>query len=281
MSTLQQRIAKQEAELARLKRPTMTADDLLKLLAQKHADDVFVPECKDGPTQTTSHRRLDAWVLLRTWSPITTIGYEIKVARGDWLGDKKIVDYLPMCHYLNVVAPVGIVNLAELPAGVGLLEPAGSGTGQRLLTRRKAVWRDIQLPGELLVYVLMCRVVISRERAYEQSTDWRVKHLRQWVDGERENHQLSYAVSAKIRERFDEQRRQLAKMETRCQELESVKRRIGELGFDVERHVDTWSVRRKVEQLAGAIDPLGLLDMLEHAQNAIQTARKAVEALKV
>jgi hypothetical protein len=61
----------------------VSANVLLKALAQRHKDDVFVPECKNGPTQTGSHRRLDAWVMLKTWSPVTMIGYEIKVSRSD------------------------------------------------------------------------------------------------------------------------------------------------------------------------------------------------------
>jgi hypothetical protein len=95
----------------------MTAAGLLAMLETRHSNDVFVPECKDGPTQTRSHLRLDAWVLLKTWSPITTIGYEIKVDRGDWRRDDKLHQYMPLCHLLYVVALKGVVPADELPAG--------------------------------------------------------------------------------------------------------------------------------------------------------------------
>ena len=37
------------------KRATMTARDLLALLEMKHAEDLFIAECKNGPTQQASH----------------------------------------------------------------------------------------------------------------------------------------------------------------------------------------------------------------------------------
>src|SRR5688500_2367282 len=119
------------------------------MLASRHLDAVFVAECKDGPTQTRSHLRLDAWVLAKTWSPITTIGYEIKVDRADWRRDDKLHNYMPLCHLLYVVAPKGVVPIEELPQGVGLLEPVGQ--AGRLQARRRAARREIVLPAELMV----------------------------------------------------------------------------------------------------------------------------------
>src|SRR5258706_16426649 len=57
---------------------SLAAEQLLALLAEKHAADVFVPECKDGPSQGTQHFRMDAWAMLKSWSNPLTIGYEIK-----------------------------------------------------------------------------------------------------------------------------------------------------------------------------------------------------------
>ena len=142
-----------------MKAPPCTAQDLLNALAFRHSLDIFVTECKNGPTQWGTHRRLDAWAMLRTWSPITMIGYEIKVNRSDWLQDRKIVEYLPLCHKLYVVASVGVVEVEELPDDIGLIELVG----HSLITRHKATFRKILLPGELMVYVLMCRTKITRD----------------------------------------------------------------------------------------------------------------------
>jgi hypothetical protein len=50
------------------------------LLRVKHSEDLYIPECKNGPTQSVGRRALgimDAWVLVRTWSPMTAIGNNI------------------------------------------------------------------------------------------------------------------------------------------------------------------------------------------------------------
>ncbi|CAB4177422.1 hypothetical protein UFOVP998_37 [uncultured Caudovirales phage] len=161
----------------------MTAGDLMRLLAERHAGDVFVPECKNGPTSAGSgrHRRLDGWALLKTWSPITCIGYEVKVSRSDWLNDDKFTDYLPLCHKLFLVAPKGVVEPAELPLSVGLLEPIGTGSGMRLVTRRKVVRREIPMPAELLVYVLMSRTRIVAPNTCDKTREQRAEALRRWA----------------------------------------------------------------------------------------------------
>ncbi len=247
----------------------MTAADLQLMLANRHCGDVFVPECKDGPTQTRAHRRLDAWVLLKTWSPITTIGYEIKVDRGDWRRDAKIADYMPLCHLLYVVAPRGVVPMDELPAGVGLVEPVGQ--SGRLQIRRKAARREIALPSELMVYVLMCRSKITREN-YDGDRGWRVQALREWVQQKDERVVLSHAVSEKIRRAFDEQEQQLRRERQRNDELEALRSRISELGFDVTRPVHTWEVRERVNAFNRTVDRMTLDRMRRTAEWMRETA---------
>lgn len=268
MTTPEQRVKKLESELARMKHP-VSAESLCAALARKHADDIFVSECKDGPTQTGTHRRLDAWVLKKTWSPITMIGYEIKVSRSDWLSDKKLIAYLPLCHYLYMVAPKDLIALDELPSGVGLLEPVGDGT--RLATRRKAIWRDIKLPAKLLVYVLMCRVTITREQ--QQNAAWRLDQLKQWVEGKTERRELSYAVNKKIRDKFTDQENRLQLLEQRTAAVEQVKQRITELGFDPDQPFNLWRVTERLKELAGAVDT-STITALETAERALVNVRE-------
>src|SRR5690242_5105664 len=105
-----------------------------KLLAAKHAEDVLVPECKDGPTQGGSHRRMDAWVMSKSWANPCVTGYEIKVSRSDFLGDEKWRTYLPLCNEFYFVAPSGIIEPDELPPEAGLLCVSSTGT---VLFRKK------------------------------------------------------------------------------------------------------------------------------------------------
>lgn len=66
------------------------AELLIQLLRKRHEKDLLVSECKTGSTWISNGcRRLDAWVLKRTWSPVTMIGYEVKVSRSDFVNDMK------------------------------------------------------------------------------------------------------------------------------------------------------------------------------------------------
>ena len=49
-------------------------------------------------------------------------GYEIKVNRSDFVGDRKWQHYLPYVHFFYFASPKGLIDPAELPAEIGLLE---------------------------------------------------------------------------------------------------------------------------------------------------------------
>lgn len=136
-----------------------TASDIVKMLALRHADDVFVPGCKDGPTQGASVRIMDAWTMKRSWARPCMTGYEIKVSRSDFERDSKWVDYVPLCHRFYFVSPPGVVSPVDLPDGIGLLWTAKSG-GQRLVQKKAAAHREIDPPVSLLIYILMCRTKV-------------------------------------------------------------------------------------------------------------------------
>jgi len=91
------------------------ARELLDLLLVKHAQDVCVPECKNGPTWTAKHLRLDLWAMKKSWSNPYTYGYEIKASRSDFLQDEKWLNYLPYCNYFSFVCLPGLIEPEELP----------------------------------------------------------------------------------------------------------------------------------------------------------------------
>ena len=72
-------------------------------------------------------RRADALAVDFRKSSPSLIGYEIKVARGDWLSEldhpEKAEAWGQHCTEWYVIAPDGIVNQAELPDGWGLITP--------------------------------------------------------------------------------------------------------------------------------------------------------------
>ena len=234
---------------------TWSADGLVKAIERRHADDLVIPECKTGPSQSSTHRRFDAWVLVRTWTPITTIGYEVKVSRSDWRRDEKLADYQGLCHLLYVVAPKGVVPVEEVPDGVGLLEAVGDGA--RLVTRRKASRREIELPAKLLVYILMARVVPSRDRemrTYEEmGREARRAELKRWAESKQERRGMSYLVSQRIREQFEAQEEALREAQATAKRLETVRQRIVELGFDPDTRASEWAVSGRLGEMVGVV----------------------------
>jgi hypothetical protein len=201
---------------------------LLQALATRHADAVFVGECKMGPQGS---RRLDAWVLLKTWSPPTTIGYEIKENRSDFLRDRKWSDYLPVCHELYFVSPAKLIQPEELPQDVGLLWQVGG--GERLVTKRKAARRqpDAAALTDLMTYVLMSRTRVVGDMWEANREDRGAAFWRRWLSERRESKDLGYDVSKRIREELNKAREAQRQAEYDRDRLLSVKEKLAELGL--------------------------------------------------
>ena len=150
------------------KPPKIIAPMILDLLAAKHRGDVFVAECKTGPTTTANahHLRMDAWVMRRSWAHPDTTGYEIKVSRGDFLRDDKWPAYLKYCNRFYFVCPPNMIAVNEVPAGCGLMW--ASKNAAMLYTKIKAPRREVEIPENLWRYVLMCRASIQRAKCMIQ-----------------------------------------------------------------------------------------------------------------
>jgi hypothetical protein len=153
----------------------MNATSIVKLLAEKHHDDVFVAECKMGsswgfdvrskgrPRQGSGSgaRRLDAWAMRRSWARPLFVGYEIKVSRHDFLRDTKWRSYLPVCNKFFFVCPPGLIDPDEIGEGAGLMEVFQDGAGLR--TRKRAPHREVDdiALNDVFRYLLMSRVTIE------------------------------------------------------------------------------------------------------------------------
>lgn len=86
-------------------------------------------------------------------------GFEIKVARSDWLREiqtpEKAEAFARYCHFWWILAAPSIVKLEELPATWGLMEPSGEG----LKVRRPSTMRaDRVPPDEPFLAALLRRV---------------------------------------------------------------------------------------------------------------------------
>lgn len=183
----------------------VTADQIKRLLEEKHSADVIVTECKMGPTQTQrgASPRLDAWVMKRSWANARVIGYEIKVTRRDFVGDDKWQQYLEACNEFYFVCPPGIIKPEEVPDGCGLLHVAKTGT--RLFTKRKAAFRDVQVPESLYRYILMSRADIHAPKPMAISPQELGRanirrYWERWLEQREVDFQFGRMVSGAIRE---------------------------------------------------------------------------------
>jgi len=173
----------------------MTESSITRLLSERHRDDVFVPQCKNGSTHyAESLLKLDAWAMAKSWKHPKLTAYEIKVSRSDFLHDDKWRHALDYCNEFYWVAPQGIIDPAEIDPQCGLLIVSKNAT--KLYNKKKAVYREIPCPDQLLYYVLMCRASIKGEDTPPSRTEcWR-----KWLAERDEAKELGWNVSKKIRE---------------------------------------------------------------------------------
>lgn len=242
----------------------MKADEIVRMLAAKHHDAVFVDECKIGSTWHGADSRLDAWALLKTWTPVTAIGYEVKVSRADFLRDVKWTRYLPVCHEFYFVAPKGVIELQELPEHVGLLQVAGS----RLTTKRKAPRRELQ--GADLVSI-MAYALMSRSRIvanwHEANAGGEVEWWRGWLAERADAQNVGHAASKRLREIVQEQKHARKKAEDERDRLLAVKATLVELGFD--GNIGSWKLERQAGREALIADMAQVKRQLEQIVKAI------------
>lgn len=222
-----------------MKSAPLAAHEILALLAAKHSDDVFVPECKDGPTQGATHNRLDAWVMRRSWSKPLVSGYEIKVSRSDFLRDDKWPAYLGLCNQFWFVAPAGVIQVDEVPADAGLMVVAS--TGNRLLTKKRAPHRAVEIPESVFRYVLMSRAKITRE--FEPKD--RAERWREWLAEREKRRHLGYDVSRAIREHVDRVEERCRKLEAENAALAEVRDLVDSLGVD---RSHAYGLKRRVDE---------------------------------
>ena len=235
----------------------ISAQKIVNLLAVKHSADMFVPECKDGPSYGRdpvtgkSHLRMDAWVMNRSWANACITAYEVKVSRSDFLADNKWTDYLPLCNCFYFVCPTELIALEEVPAGTGLIYV--SKTGTRLFTKRKAPRREVEIPESLWRYVLMCRTRIDTERSFRATSQ--EQYWKTWLKTKREKRKIGYEVSRQLRQHLDRQRERRERAEALVAGYEQFRAKLRELGIDPDKPIHSWSAERQIGEVLGRITP--------------------------
>jgi len=254
-----------------------TAKAIVSLLREKHSEDVFVPECKDGPTQSTGHFRMDAWAMNRSWANPCISAYEVKVSRSDFLNDNKWRSYLPYCNQLSFVCPRNLIGLTELPVDVGLYYVASTGT--RLVTARKPVWRDVVIPDSVWRYILMCRAVIKGEEAAEGRN---ADYWREWIETKEEDRKLGYRCSTAIAQHVSKVDSDNKRLKEKMAEYDDVRKLLIGLGWnepDKEPWLSADRVKHKIASLSQVVPPWVPREM-ERLEEALKQMRSSIAVIQ-
>jgi len=250
----------------------VNSHDIVKAISESHAKDLVVTECKDGPTWTQAHSRMDVWTMTRSWSNMRIIGYEVKVSRQDFKQDEKWPSYLSMCNQLYFVCPKDLIRLEEIPEGVGLKYCHGT----RLRTIKKAAWRDMLMPDSLWLYILMCRAqVVAPHHFDENNKEARSKEWQHWLESKEENKSLGYRVSRAVRDHVDRVESENRRLKAQNEFYQSVKELCDQYKLDS----NTWRLEQRVKECA-MIFPPELVSQIKETARALTQAVSQIEKVE-
>lgn len=254
----------------------MTADQIVQMLAAKHREDVFVPECKTGPSQYQKHLRMDAWAMKKSWANPRVVAYEVKVSRSDFLRDEKWTGYLDYCNELCFVAPTGVIDPAEVPEQAGLILVAKTGT--RLFTKKKAPYRDVEIPEELWRHILFSRAQITREH---QRLEGR-PYWERWLEDRKKDREVGSRVAYRLSEIVRECKYEASQVARQRQTFEEYQRQLQEAGLNPYSPKE-WQVKRDIkrhlDRLRGGLPP-HMKSNLARAVASLETAIKVIEIIE-
>ena len=258
------------------KKIKISSSDVERLLKEKHAEDVFVPQCKTGATFGPGRVHiLDAWVMKKSWAHPMTIGYEIKASRGDFLHDEKWRAYLPFCNMFYFVCQTGMIKPEELPADTGLLYV--SSTGTKLFTKKKAPYRaDVTGIEAIYKYILIYRTVVERS---QRGTRDNIDTWDEWMQKRDADKHLGHNVSKKIRQlvtqRISNVEVENIRLQKENEKLQNVKEVLLKLGINPQ-YVSSYGLEQRI------LDAATLLpgDIEGKAGSLVVELTKFLEGLK-
>ncbi len=173
----------------------VTALDIKKALAEKHCQDFFLTEVKNGSTYfppADGMKILDGLAIKKSYTKPCFTGYEIKVSRSDFLRDAKYHTYATLVNMLYVVCPKGMIDKAELPETVGLMyyDPEK----KTITTRKKAIFRHVEYSSDMLLYIIYSRLDSDRVPFYSD----RKEYLREYIAGKNDGREIGYRLGTKM-----------------------------------------------------------------------------------
>ena len=216
-------------------------------LAVRHSEDLFIEQCKTGPTQNLesgSVQIMDAWAMAKSWANPCTTGYEIKVSRNDFMQDKKWRGYLPYCNCFYFVCPWKMILPNELPGEeCGLIWVTE--TGNRCIVKQRAKYRDVEIPDMLWRYILMWRVKVARAHEGNASQD-RLAMVKSLIEEQADMKAVGKYFAHKISRHVSDVEDENEWLKKENKKLEDVKAMLKALGFEHPNRIHEWSLRQDI-----------------------------------
>lgn len=177
----------------------------------------FITECKTCSTYFPDPQGLfifDGLAITKSYTKPCITGYEIKVSRGDFLGDPKWHLYLQYCNEFFFVVPKGLIRKEELPDGVGLIyyDPEAK---KVLHTVKKALYRKIDEPIGIYRYIIYSRLSQERIPFYEN----RAEYARDYLEDRAYKRGIGSALGSKMAKDLQQAIERLEKLEGTEREL--------------------------------------------------------------
>lgn len=259
-------------------------DHILKVLAAKHKEkDSFFTHVKNGPSQTVRGGELaiiDAVAIAKSWTRPVIRGYEVKVERSDFLRDTKFHKYFDMCHEFSFVCPTKLIDKSEVPEQAGLIYY--NPEKQSLYTAKKAVYREIPMPVDMLWYIIISQAKSDRHPFFSSQRDM----LEAWVSDKEDRVKLGYEVSAKLRMQLEgvpNLQRDLKWQKEHAEERQGVIDSINEVlkpyGVRIYNRWDHGGIRqlRDLLQRGGTVDLNSVTQQAERLFNELDTLNRLQE----
>ncbi len=203
----------------------MKEADVKIALARRHKKDYYITAVKTGPTWNSKKGELgilDAWAMKKSWDNLNFIGYEIKVSRSDFKGDRKWRKYLPFCHNFYFACPKDLIKQDELPDGIGLIYVSNSGkTREEKPAKRMNNDPDVAF----LMGILMNKLDSDRLPFFDD----RRQMLQAWADGRASDKTQAYRLKGKI---FWSLKRYADQISLVSRQNEQLRKILQEIGFD-------------------------------------------------
>lgn len=260
-------------------------DLILRQLSKRHKgrkglpDDVFLTNVKNGKSwDSDSLLIMDALAIRRSWKKPCFTGYEIKVDRSDFLRDQKWPGYLKYCHEFYFVCPASLIQPEELPNEVGLVYY--NPVKDCLSTKRKALYRPIEIPSDLLMYLVMNRINSDTHPFFSSKREYFEALVKEKAEKEKIGRYIAREYSSYVTQLSEELRRlkwdlEIAQKKARAyDELSAVLRRHGfDLCQEPKRLAEDLEEALRKDASPGLVQKVGQLVQLANALQGMLESR--------